>query len=101
MINLRKEVCVFLQCYSIFVIEDIFFFLVHCPNIPCVVCFATLLIPVLRIRVSHFIFQRTEEVMVGYIRFMKFLFFNCRGSRSCSSSSFPSRSTSHNSIFGH
>ena len=32
MIKLRKEVCVFLQCYRIFVIEDIFFFLVHPPD---------------------------------------------------------------------
>ena len=52
---LRVEVCVFFQCYSIFVFEDIFFFLVHCPNITCVVGIAPLLI--LRIRVSHFIFH--------------------------------------------
>ena len=55
MINLREQVCVFLQCYSIFAFEDIFFFLVHCPNITCVFCIAPLLI--LRIRVSHFIFH--------------------------------------------
>ena len=41
--------------------------------------------------------------MVGYIRLVKFFFLSskCRGSKSCSSSSFPPRSTPHNSVFGH
>ena len=39
--------------------------------------------------------------MVGYIRLMKFLSSKCIGSKSCSSSSFPPRSTPHNSVFGH
>ena len=38
--------------------------------------------------------------MAGYIRLMKFLSAKCKGSNSCSSSSFPPRSTPHNSVFG-
>ena len=39
--------------------------------------------------------------MAGYIRLMKFLSSKCRGSKSCSSSSFLPQSTPHNSVFSH
>ena len=46
-------------------------------------------------------FQWTDEVMDGYIRLMKSLSSKCRGSKSSSSSSFPPRSTPHDSVFDH
>ena len=39
--------------------------------------------------------------MDGYIRLMKFLSSKCRGSISCSFSSFPLRFTPHDSVFDH
>ena len=46
-------------------------------------------------------FLWTKEVMDGYVRLMKSLSSKCRGSKSSSSSSFPPRSTPHDSVFDH
>ena len=46
-------------------------------------------------------FLCTKEVVDGYIRLMKSLSSKCRGSKSSSSSSFPPRSTPHDSVFDH
>ena len=46
-------------------------------------------------------FQWTKEVMDGYVRLMKSLSSKCRGSKSSRPSSFPPRSTPHDSVFDH
>ena len=45
-------------------------------------------------------FQWTREVIDGYVRLMKSLSSECRGSKSSSSSSSP-RSMPHDSVFDH